>query len=59
MYDLAPHELVRYYGNDPETNVIGMYLELMIYGRQILEATKEVALKKPIVIWKGVKLQGV
>ena len=32
MYDLAPHELVRYYGNDPETNVIGMYLESMIDG---------------------------
>jgi acetyltransferase len=53
MYDLAPHELIRYYGQDPETNVIGVYMESMIHGRQFMEAAKEVALKKPIVIWKG------
>ena len=41
MYDLAPHELVRYYGNDPETNVIGMYLESMIYGQQFWKRPKK------------------
>lgn len=42
-----------YFGHDPETKVIGMYLEGVKDGRRFLRVLKEVSARKPVVIWKG------
>jgi acetyltransferase len=39
--------------DDPETNVIGLYLEGIVDGRRLLEIGERVAQKKPIVLLKA------
>jgi len=46
-------DYLEYFGRDPEIKVIGMYLEGVRNGRRFFEALREVAAKKPVVIWKG------
>ena len=46
-------DYLEYYGQDPEIEVIGMYLEGVKDGRRFLEMLRAVAAKKPVVIWKG------
>jgi len=50
--DIDETDLLRYFGRDPQTGVIGTYLEGVRDGRAFLEALKEVASRKPVVIWK-------
>ncbi len=51
--DLRETELLEYLGSDPETEIIGMYIEGIEDGRRFLEVLRNVALKKPVVICKG------
>jgi len=44
---------LEYFGRDPETKVIGMYLEGVRDGRRFFKVLKEVSAQKPVVIWKG------
>lgn len=46
-------DYLEYYGQDPEIEAIGMYMEGMRDGRRFLSMLKAVAAKKPVVIWKG------
>jgi acyl-CoA synthetase (NDP forming) len=46
-------EYLEYFCYDPETKVIGMYLEGVKKGRRFLEVLKKVSAQKPVVIWKG------
>ena len=46
-------DYLEYFGRDSEIKVIGMYLEGVKDGRRFLEVLKEVAARKPVVIWKG------
>ena len=46
-------DYLEYFGQDPEIKVIGMYLEGVKDGRRFLKVLREVAAKKPVVIWKG------
>jgi len=50
--DLDETELIRYFTADPHTEVIAGYLEGAADGRLLLEALKEAAAKKTVVIWK-------
>jgi len=50
--DLKGYEYVRYFGEDPETKIITMYIEGLKSGRNWFEAAKEVSKKKPIVAIK-------
>ena len=50
--DIDETALLRYFGQDPQTGVIGAYLEGVRDGRGFLEALKEVASQKPVVMWK-------
>ncbi len=50
---LDSNEFLEYFGQDPEIKVIGMYLEGVKDGRRFLQSLKEVASRKPVVIWKG------
>lgn len=45
-------DFLEHLGDDPKTKIIGMYLEGVRNGRQFFEATKQVNLRKPVVIWK-------
>ena len=46
-------DYLEYFGYDPETKVIGMYLEGVRDGRRFLKMLKEVSARKPVVVWKG------
>ena len=48
-YGAIPERLA----DDPDTKIIGMYLEGIKDGRRFRDAVKRVSLKKPILIWKG------
>jgi len=50
--DLKGYEYVKYFGEDPETKIIAMYIEGLKSGRNWFEAAKEVSKKKPIVVIK-------
>lgn len=46
-------DLLEYLMNDPDTDVIGMYMEGMRDGRRFFPLLREATKKKPVVIWKG------
>jgi len=49
--DLDEIDFLEYFGRDPETRVIGMYLESITNGRKLVETAA--AIDKPIVIYKA------
>lgn len=51
--DLGPSDLLEFYLADPETKVIGMYLEGVRDGRRFFELLRRAKAKKPVVILKG------
>ena len=50
--DLNAADLLTYLGGDPETAVIGAYLEGIKNGPAFLKALKNTSKKKPVVLWK-------
>ncbi len=53
MLDVGWGDLIDYYGNDPETHSILIYMESVGEARSFLSAAREVALKKPIIVIKA------
>jgi len=51
--DLREAELLRYFGNDPETGIISMYLEGIEDGKSFIKVLEKVSQKKPVIIMKG------
>jgi acetyl-CoA synthetase (ADP-forming) len=51
--DVSIPEIIKYYARDPDTNVIGIYLEGVKDGRKFLDAISETTPKKPIVVVKA------
>lgn len=51
--DLRETELLEYLGSDPETEIIGMYIEGLDNGREFFEVLKSVCENKPVIIVKG------
>ena len=51
--DLGPTDLLHYMLDDPETQVIGLYLEDVKDGRRFFETLREAGARKPVVILKG------
>jgi len=57
--DLAVTDFVDYFKSDPETAVIGGYVEGIPNGPNFLKALKSASLKKPVILWKvGLNLEG-
>ncbi|MBL7166662.1 MAG: CoA-binding protein [Dehalococcoidales bacterium] len=50
---LDSSDYLAYFGNDDGIEAIGMYLEGVRDGRRFMATLKEVAARKPVVIWKG------
>lgn len=46
-------DFLAYFGQDPGIKAVGMYLEGVRDGRRFVRVLKEVAARKPVVIWRG------
>jgi acyl-CoA synthetase (NDP forming) len=46
-------DYIEYLANDPETEVIAMYIEGVKDGRRFFRSVKDAAKRKPVVVWKG------
>ena len=46
-------DYLEYLGQDPDTRMIGMYVEGVKDGRRFFDVLKDVCKRKPVVIWKG------
>lgn len=51
--DLREAELLKYFTNDPETQVIAMYIEGIRDGKEFFREIKAAASKKPVIVYKG------
>jgi acyl-CoA synthetase (NDP forming) len=51
--DLAPYDFLPYFKDDPDTAVVGYYIESTRDGRAFMKRVREVTPVKPVVIWKG------
>ncbi|TFF91720.1 hypothetical protein EU546_08255 [Candidatus Thorarchaeota archaeon] len=51
--DIKPKEIVDYFIDDNETNVVGMYLEGSQEARDLLYSLRQLSSKKPVVALKG------
>jgi acetyltransferase len=51
--DLTVLELLRYLKEDEKTRVIALYLETVPYGREFMQAVREVCAVKPVIIVKS------
>ncbi|MDY6965634.1 MAG: CoA-binding protein [Halobacteriota archaeon] len=50
---LEGSDFIEYLGEDPETDIIAMYVEGVKDGRRFFDILRKVAQKKPIIIWRG------
>ena len=55
---LEAADYLEYLADDPQTEVIGMYIEGARDGRRLFKTLREVAAKKPVIIWKGGQTEG-
>jgi len=55
--DLGAADLLEFYLADPQTKVIGMYVETARDGRRLFEMLREARAAKPVVILKGGRTQ--
>lgn len=53
--DLDERHLIKFLGQDPETEVIAIYLEGTKNGRELMKAAREVTPEKPIIVLKAGK----
>ena len=56
--DLGVNDFLEYFGQDPETRLIVLYLEGLEDGRRFLSLTREISLKKPVLLWKVGRTEG-
>ena len=53
MLDVGWGDLIDYFGSDPDTHSILLYIESVGDARSFLSAAREVALRKPIIVIKA------
>lgn len=53
MADVSETDLIQEFGEDPDTNVILLYLEGLKDGKKFIETARKVSMKKPIVMVKS------
>jgi acetyltransferase len=51
--DLTLEDLIGYWGNDPNTNVITAYVEGLKNPQHFLSLANEICPHKPVIVWKG------
>jgi len=57
MIDVGFHDLIDYFGNDPGTSSILVYMESLTNARKFLSAARAFARTKPIIVLKAGKSQ--
>ena len=55
--DVTPSDLLEFYEADPQTRVIGLYIETARDGRRLFEILRRARGSKPVVILKGGRTQ--
>ncbi len=55
MVDVSFHDLIDYFGRDPQTNSIVIYMESLIDARSFMSAARAFARNKPIIVLKAGK----
>ncbi|MFT5763874.1 MAG: acetyltransferase [Saprospiraceae bacterium] len=55
MIDVGFHDLIDYFGNDPNTSSIVIYMESLTYTRKFMSAARAFARTKPIIVLKAGK----
>jgi acyl-CoA synthetase (NDP forming) len=55
--DVTPSDLLEFYLADPQTKVIGMYIETAKDGRRLFDILRNAKAAKPVVILKGGRTQ--
>lgn len=55
MIDVGFHDLIDYFGNDPETKSIVIYMESLTNTRKFMSAARAFARTKPIIVLKAGK----
>lgn len=55
MVDVSFHDLIDYFGSDPHTSSILIYMETLTHARQFLSAARAFARSKPIIVLKAGK----
>ncbi len=58
MLDIGWGDLIQYFGDDPHTRSIVIYMESVGDARAFVSAAREVALKKPIIVIKAGRTEG-
>lgn len=53
MIDVSYSEVLEYFNEDPNTDIICMYLESVPHGREFFSSLKKVIPNKPILVLKG------
>lgn len=51
--DIGPNDLIEFYLADPQTKVIGTYIESAKDGRRLFEILRDARAAKPVVVLKG------
>jgi acyl-CoA synthetase (NDP forming) len=51
--DITEIELLQYFEADPRTRIIVAYIEGTRRGKEFFQTVRRLALKKPLIIWKG------
>ena len=51
--DVTPSDLVEFYFADPQTRVVGMYIETAKDGRRLFEILRNARGSKPVIVLKG------
>ena len=52
MADIGFHDLIDYFGNDPDTKAILIYMETLTQARSFMSAARSFARTKPIIVLK-------
>jgi acetate---CoA ligase (ADP-forming) len=55
--DVEDTEVLEYFGNDPETKAVFMYVEGFRNARRFFESARHVTKKKPVILLKGGRTQ--
>ncbi len=53
MADVSETDLLEYFGEDPDTSVILLYLEGLKNGQKFIETARRVSMKKPVIMLKS------
>jgi acetyltransferase len=56
--DLNAGDFLDYFSGDPDTAVIGAYIEGVPDGRRFLDALRRAATSKPVILWKAGRAAG-